>query len=131
LIEVVFDTSFLMFLAEKSSHVVDDIVRIMEFSQGTPISFAVPDCVVEELSRLSLSRHVKKSRLAQLALKFVKEKMKVVETSKVGSVDDRIVSYARGKPDVWVATMDRMLRERLHRESLKCVTLSNNKVVLC
>lgn len=127
MIEIVLDTSFLMLLAEKSSqHIIDDIIRVMD-----PVSFVVPDCVVEELSRLSLSRHVRKSKLAQLALKFVNEKMKVVETLKTGSVDDRIVSYARGKPNVWVATMDHVLRERLLRENLKCVTLSNNKVVLC
>ncbi|MGB9727308.1 MAG: PIN domain-containing protein [Nitrososphaeria archaeon] len=127
MIEIVLDTSFLMLLTEKSSqHIIDDIIRIMG-----PVSFIVPDCVVEELSRLSLSRHVRKSKLAQLALKFVNEKMKVVETFKTGSVDDRIVSFARERPNAWVATMDRVLRERLLRENLKCVTLSNNKVVLC
>ncbi|MCX8188851.1 MAG: hypothetical protein N3F64_04000 [Nitrososphaeria archaeon] len=124
--EIVFDTSFIMTLAEKSSHIIDDIIRILD-----PVSFVVPDCVVEELSRLSCSRHVKKSKLALLSLKFVDEKMKVVETPKTGSVDDRIISYARTKPDVWVATMDGKLRERLFREKLKCITLSNDKVVLC
>ncbi|MEM0384981.1 MAG: hypothetical protein QXG36_00035 [Nitrososphaeria archaeon] len=124
--EVVFDTSFIMTLAEKSSHIIDDIIRLLD-----PVLFVVPDCVVEELSRLSFSKHVKKSKFALLALKFVDEKMKVVETPKVGSVDDRIVSYARGRSEVWVATMDRKLRERLFREKLKCITLSNDKVVLC
>lgn len=115
-----------MTLAEKSSHIIDDIIRLLD-----PISFVVPDCVVEELFRLSSSKHVKKSKIALLALKFVYERMRVVETVKAGSVDDRIISYARGRPEVWVATMDRRLRERLFRENLKCLTLSNDKVVLC
>lgn len=124
--EVVFDTNFLMMLVEKPSNIVEDILRILD-----PVVFEVPSCVMNELSRLSSSRHVKKSKVATLSLEIAKSHMKVIEVSNVGSVDDKIVSYARGKANVYIATMDYVLRKRLVRENLKCVTLSNDKIVLC
>jgi rRNA-processing protein FCF1 len=54
-----------------------------------------------------------------------------VDASRKGSVDDKIISCARGRNDVFVATMDYALRKRLMMENLKCITLSNDKVVLC
>ena len=124
--EVIFDTNFLMLLVEKPSNIVEDIFRILD-----PVVLEVPSCVMDELIRLSSSKHVKKSKIATLSIEIAKSHMKVIEVSSGGSVDDKIVTYARGKANVFIATMDYELRKRLMRENLKCVTLSNNKIVLC
>ena len=121
-----FDTNFVMILVEKSSYIIEGINRLLD-----PVIFVVPSCVKEELLRLSHSRYVKKSKISSLALCMVQSHMKVIETPKEGSVDDRIIAYARNKDNVFIATMDRELRKRLVIENLKCITLSNNKVVLC
>lgn len=121
-----FDTNFVMILVEKPSHIIEDINRLLD-----PVIFVIPSCVKEELLRLSHSRYVKKSKISSLALYMVQSHMKVVKTQDEGSVDDRIISYARDKDNVFIATMDRELRKRLIMENLKCITLSNNKVVLC
>ncbi|MEM3403913.1 MAG: hypothetical protein QXJ17_05220 [Nitrososphaeria archaeon] len=123
--EVVLDTSFLMVLSEKSSKIIEDIERLLD-----PVVFVVPSSVVEELKRLSKSRFVKKSKRASLALRIVSDHMQVRQVSFLGSVDDQIISYARSKSGVFVATMDSGLRRRLIKENLKCITLSTDKVVL-
>lgn len=124
--EVVFDTNFLMLLVEKPFNVIEEIFRILD-----PVIFEVPSSVMEELVRLTSSKHVKKSKIAVLSIEIVKSHMKVLEVTGEGSVDDKIVNYARGRPNVFIATMDYELRKRLMRENLKCVTLSNNKIILC
>jgi rRNA-processing protein FCF1 len=57
--------------------------------------------------------------------------MKVVEVGGEGAADDMIISYARGRVNVFVATLDGEMKRRLAVENLKCVTLSKDKVVLC
>jgi rRNA-processing protein FCF1 len=123
---IVFDTSFLMMLAEKRSYIVEEIIRLLD-----PVKFEVPACVVQELQMLMSSKTVKRSKNATLALRIAQSKMTKVDTSKIGSVDDKIISYARDWDDVFVATMDYELKKRLMMENLKCITLSNDKVVLC
>jgi len=124
--EIVLDTSFLMILAEKSSRIVDDMEELL-----APVVFVVPSSVVEELNRLSRSKFVKRSKLASLALRIVRDHMQVRQMPSSGSADDQIISYARSRPGVFVATMDSELRRRLTKENLKCITLSTDKVVLC
>ncbi len=123
---IVFDTSFLMMLAEKRSYIVEEIIRLLD-----PVKFEVPTCVIQELQMLISSKTVKKSKNATLALRIAQSEMTKVDTSKIGSVDDKIISYARDGNGVFVATMDCELRKRLMMENLKCITLSNDKVVLC
>jgi rRNA-processing protein FCF1 len=113
-------------LVEKPSNIIESIYRVLN-----PVVLEVPSCVIDELIRISSSRHVKKSKIAALSLEIVKSHMKVIEASKEGSVDDKIISYARGKESVFIATLDHGLKKRLMRENLKCVTLSNDKLILC
>ena len=115
-----------MLLVEKPSNIVEDIFRILD-----PAVLEVPSCVMDELVRLSSSKHVKKSKVAALSLEIAKSHMKVIEVSNEGSVDDKIVSYARGKGNVFIVTMDHELKKRLMSENLRCVTLSNDKLILC
>jgi rRNA-processing protein FCF1 len=124
--EIVFDANFLMMLVEKPSNIIENILRLLD-----PVILEVPSCVVDELTRISSSKHVKKSKIAALSLEIVKSHMEVIEVPKEGSVDDKIISYARGKGSVFIATMDYELKKRLMRENLKCVTLSNDKLILC
>jgi rRNA-processing protein FCF1 len=115
-----------MMLVEKPSNIIESVYRVLN-----PAVLEVPSCVIDELIRISSSRHVKKSKIAALSLEIVKSHMKVIEVSKEGSVDDKIISYARGKESVFIATLDYELKKRLMRENLKCVTLSNDKLILC
>jgi rRNA-processing protein FCF1 len=124
--EVVFDTNFIMALAVKSPRVIEEISRLLD-----PVVYVVPSCVVDELQRLSSSRHVKKSKISSLALDIIRSHMKVVEVGGEGAADDMIISYARGRGNVFVATLDGEMKRRLAVENLKCVTLSKDKVVLC
>ena len=123
---IVFDTSFLMMLVEKRSYIVEEIIKLLD-----PVKFEVPTCVIQELQMIMSSKAVKKSKNATLALRIAESKMTKVDASRKGSVDDKIISCARGRNDVFVATMDYALRKRLMMENLKCITLSNDKVVLC
>ena len=124
--EVVLDTNFLMMLVERPSNIIESVYRVLN-----PAVLEVPSCVTDELIRISSSRHVKKSKIAALSLEIVKSNMKVIEVSKEGSVDDKIISYARGKENIFIATLDHELKKRLMRENLKCITLSNDKLILC
>ncbi|MGQ9780867.1 MAG: PIN domain-containing protein [Nitrososphaeria archaeon] len=124
--EVVFDTNFVMALAVKPSRIIEEVNRLLD-----PVIYVVPSCVVEELKRLSTSSHVKKSKISSLALNIIMSHMKVVEMGREGTTDDVIVSYARCRDNVFVATLDSEMRRRLARENLRCITLSKDKVVLC
>jgi len=113
-------------LVEKRSYIVEEIIKLLD-----PVKFEVPTCVIQELQMIMSSKAVKKSKNAMLALRIAESKMIKVDASRKGSVDDKIISCARGRNDVFVATMDYALRKRLMMENLKCITLSNDKVVLC
>lgn len=115
-----------MMLVEKPSNIIESVYKVL-----SPAVLEVPSCVIDELIRISYSKHVKKSKIAALSLEIVKSHMKVIEVSKEGSVDDKIISYARGKESTFIATLDYGLKKRLMRENLKCVTLSNDKLILC
>ncbi len=114
--KVIFDTSFIIYLLEKPSAVIDRIIDEI----GIP-EITVPNSVIRELERLSKKRKILKNyRLLN------------IETFKEfdANADDDILNLAL-KTKYPVFTLDLELAKRLSELGLSCYTLSNDKIVTC
>jgi rRNA-processing protein FCF1 len=118
---VIFDSSFLMAVAEEPTMWFDDIVESLGKFQ--PILLV---CVREELANLASGRG-KKARAARVALELA-SKFATVHCGK-GAVDDEIVSAALTQGAV-VATTDAGLVHSLKTASLRVVSLRSGRVSL-
>jgi len=114
--KVIFDTSFIIYLLEKPSNVLDRIVDEI----GMP-EITVPKSVIVELEKLSKKRKIIKNyRL--LRVESFEEFNK--------NADDDILKLAL-KTKYPVFTLDLELARRLSDLGLPCYTLSNDKIVSC
>ncbi len=114
--KVIFDTSFIIYLLEKPSFVLDRIIDEM----GMP-EITVPNSVIRELEKLSKKKKILKNyRLLN------------IETFKEfnGKADDDILNLAL-KTKFPVFTLDLELAKRLSELGLPCYTISNDKIVTC
>lgn len=119
--EVVFDSSFLMAVAERPTTWLEDIVDKTGKVQPVLLS-----CVRRELERLA-SGDGKKARLARVALEMAAG----FGGGPCGgaSVDDELVSYAL-TGGALVATTDSELLRSLKAARVKAVTLRGGRAVL-
>jgi hypothetical protein len=122
LVEVICDTSFLIVLVSKPVKGMDQL----EINLGK-LQFVVPTVVIKELSKLASSAGVKRAKEAKLALELANE-FKVVQMD--GTVaDDLIIDYAL-KHRCLAATIDDGLKNKLLRNGINVITLSNNKLIV-
>jgi len=113
----ILDTSFLLLVIESGR----DLLRLIEERLGEPVEPVVPASVVGELNRLS-AKEDRRGMAARLALKMV-EKMRQLEHSSGGSVDDELMSLASHFGYI-VITGDSALQKRLRRRGIKCIYVS-------
>jgi len=119
MVQVLFDSSFLMAVVEHPTTWFEDIAD--KIGSVKPV---VLRCTVEELQRLAL-KQLKRSRTAALALELAKDFD--TERSGSGKVDDEIVSYALAKHCA-VATVDRELIKTLRSRKVRVLGLSGGRV---
>lgn len=119
MVQVLFDSSFLMAVVEHPTTWFEDITAAVGKVQ--PI---VLKCTVGELKRLA-DRQLTKSRTAALALELARDF--AAEDSGKGSVDDEIVSYALAAHCA-VATVDRELVKTLRSRRVRVLGLRSGRV---
>ncbi len=113
---VVLDTNALLMPFEFRINIDTELRRLL----GNPEIY-IPSCVIGELNRLSKKRWEGKAAL-QLARKY-----NIIEVSMLG---DSGVIEAGKKLGAYVVTNDRNLIEKLKKEGIKIVTLSNHHLVI-
>jgi rRNA-processing protein FCF1 len=118
-VQVLFDSSFLMSVVEHPTTWFEDITDIV--GKVRPV---VLRCTVEELKKIA-QRQVKKSRTAALALELAKDF--ATEKSGSGKVDDEIVSHAIDTRCA-VATVDRELIRTLRARKVRIIGLRSGRV---
>jgi rRNA-processing protein FCF1 len=121
LLTVIFDSSFLMAVAENPTTWFQDIIGSL--GSFEPI---LPDCVREELSKLASGRGKRASK-ARVALDLA-SKFATIPCGRA-AVDDEIVSAALTKGAV-VATTDANLALSLRAAHLRVVSLRSGRVAL-
>ncbi len=119
--KVIFDSSFLMSVAETPTPWLDDMTAFM--GRFEPVLLA---CVLDELVRLG-SGGGKRSKYARLALELAQGFK--VEPSGRASVDDEIASAAQ-REGAAVATTDRELVRTLKVLGVEVVALRSRRAYL-
>ena len=121
MIEVVFDSSFLMSVVERPTTWYEDIVDAIGKFQPVLL-----DCVGAELQKIA-SGQGKRSRTARVALDLAS----AFRRRPCGSarVDDEIISAAAGSGRL-VATTDRDLSKGARAAHVRVITLSRGRVTL-
>ena len=119
MVQVLFDSSFLMAVVEHPTTWFEDITDIVG-----KVRPAILKCTVEELQKIA-QKQLKKSRTAALVLELSKEFG--VEKSGSGKADDEIVSYALAKQCV-VATVDHELIRTLRARKVRVLGLRSGRV---
>ena len=121
MVRVLFDSSFLMAVAEKPTMWLDDIQQLLGSVQPTLIS-----STAKELSRMAAGQG-RRSKSAALALELAKDF--VVQPSGTGKVDDELVSSALSFHAA-VATLDGELVKTLKARKVTVVGLRRGRVSL-
>ena len=118
---VIFDSSFLMAVAERPTPWFEDMVERVGRFQPT-----IPDCVGKELERLAGGQG-KRSRTARLAVSIASNFQRIRCGS--ASVDDEIASAALSSGAL-VATTDEALARSLRARRVGVISLSRGRVAL-
>jgi len=119
--KVVFDSSFLVAIAESPTTWFEDITMQMGGFEPTLLV-----CVKNELKRLSLAE-TKKARFASLALQIAEDF--ALEPSGDGRVDDEILAYATAH-GATVATVDSKLINAMKARHARVVGLKGGRAAL-
>ncbi len=119
---VVFDSSFLIAVAEKPTTWYEDIQE--KLGKFKPVMI---DRVANELDDLA-RRGGKRGRFAAVA-KEIGASFVRVRGEKGGSPDDEILSWARSN-GAFVATLDRRMLEHLEASRVRYVTLRRGRVYI-
>jgi len=119
MVQVLFDSSFLMAVVEHPTTWFEDISGIVG-----KVDASVLDCTVGELKRLA-EKQLKRSRAAALALDLAGDF--AVEKSGSGKVDDEIVSYSLARGCL-VATVDGDLVRTLRARKVRVIGLKGGRV---
>lgn len=89
------------------------------------IEFVIPTIVIRELNRIASLAGIKRSKEAKLALELA-NKFKIIELEGAAA-DDVITAYAV-RHKCFAATIDSELKNKLRRNSVNVITLSNNRL---
>ena len=113
--KVIFDTSFMIYICEKPSSILEE----MEEALGK-VEPVLPSPVVEELKRIS-----RRKKSAKTALKAAQD-MEVVKT--MGPADRAIVNLAK-ELKAPVATLDLELASLLRKEGITYFTVKDDHLI--
>ena len=119
MVQVLFDSSFLMAVVEHPTTWFEDITDAVG-----KVRPAVLQCTLDELKRIA-QKQLKRSRTAALALELAKDF--TTEKSGSGRVDDEIVSHALATHCA-VATIDRELIRTLRARRVRVMGLRGGRV---
>jgi rRNA-processing protein FCF1 len=135
--EIVCDTSFLMVLCYEPVKNLD----ALESKFGKLIWLIHPE-TVDELTQLEKAAGVKRSKIANLALKIIKDQIekgdfRYLEKNELSKFEKKIanlsvdtvllnLSYQKKKP---LATIDKDLLRRALKKGVDVITLKNNKII--
>ena len=120
--EVICDTSFLMVFANVPIKGMEELEA--RFGKN---HFLIPTVVIRELNKLASYAGVKRAKEANLALDLI-SKFKTVQLDSA-IADDAIIDYA-SKRRCMVATIDDQLKNKLKRNGINVLTLSDNKLIV-
>lgn len=135
--EIVCDTSFLMVLCYEPVKNLD----ALEAKFGKLIWLIHPE-TVDELTQLEKSAGIKRSKIANLSLKIIKDQIekgdfRYLEKNELSKFEKKItnlsvdsvllnLSYQKKKP---LATIDKDLLKRALKKGVDVITLKNNKMI--
>jgi rRNA-processing protein FCF1 len=122
--DVVCDTSFMMILASIPLRNIDGI----ESTLGR-LQFVVPNLVVDELKRIEQHSSPKRSKMARSALSLIGSRFNLISLPVSRYADEPIIRYS-STHDCAVATLDRELKNKLIKNNVLVITLSDNKLII-
>jgi rRNA-processing protein FCF1 len=110
--EIILDTNFIL-------NCVDDKVDFFEELQQRGFHVLIVDGVLKELEKIKKSNKKLRFRQnAEIALKiinhFIDERfVRKINIGKRGNVDKIIIKFLRKNPDVYLGTMDKIIKDNL------------------
>ncbi len=120
MVDVICDTSFIIYLATKKIKNIDNIEA--EIGQ---INFVIPNTVKNELEKLCTNENKKLE--AKATLNFIKN-LRTIPISG-NYADDAIVSYVKEHGGM-IATMDKELKNKAKSLGSSIITLSSDRIIL-
>ena len=119
--EIILDTNFIVTALREKIPFLDDLRDMMPYAE-----IVVPEQVIVELEKAgdSSKLKIKDREAAVLGLQLVKDIRKISLEKRY--VDKGILEYAKNNPEVYVATLDRELKEQLDR----VITIRGNKKII-
>jgi len=120
LVDVICDTSFIIYLATKKIKNIDNIEA--EIGQ---INFVIPNTVKNELEKLCTNENKKLE--AKATLNFIKN-LRTIPISG-NYADDAILSYVKEHGGM-IATMDKELKNKAKSLGSSIITLSSDRIIL-
>ena len=122
--KVILDTNFLLLPGQFMIDIFTQIEEIMQY----PFELCIIDKTLKELKLVLETGNTRDKRAAKMALLLIKQKgLKTLHSFSQKGVDDLIV--AKAGPDVYVATQDKELKQRLKEKSIKILTLKQKKYI--
>lgn len=119
--KILLDSNFVLSCMKKKI----DFIEMADDLFDELIEWLVLDSVQYELEGLVKRKgvRVRDREAAKIGLKYLVDKIKLIELNKQGHVDDLIVDYCN-ENDVVLATLDRNLKQRVR---CKILTISDDK----
>jgi len=130
--KILLDTNFILIPFTLKVDIFSELKRIADNPEILLLDLSILE--LKKLANLSKGRD---SLAAKATLSYIeKMPLKVEKTvkhlnaanslSKIGSVDDKIVEFAANN-GYWVATQDKLLKEKLKNRDIKIITLRQKK----
>ena len=121
--KIILDTNFLLIPEQFKVDIFSEIERISNFKY----KLLVFDRIINELENIEQSQRRKHSRAAKLALDLIKSKkykIFIKRTDSTKSVDNLILDFAVEEGNCIVATQDFLLKQRLKKNKVQIITLT-------
>lgn len=123
--KIILDTNLLLAVKELRVDIFAEIFKLCDF----PYELCVLDRTIDELENLIKTPLLSKRQASQLALRLVEaKKVKILHTHDPRHVDDILVDF--GKKGAIIGTADRELKQRLHANKSRILTLRQRKYVV-
>ena len=114
--EILLDTNFIIITTKQKIQLVEQLKQLF----GVYTLF-VPEQVLEELNKISNDRNLKVAdrTSAKLSLQILKLlKPKIIDLKKVDA-DAGIIQYSKDKSELIIATLDRILKQKIKQKNSK------------
>ncbi len=120
MVKILLDTNFLLAVLNYKRDVFEDIMNLF---LGEKVEFYF---LKESLSELG---NVKKFSYKSIRSWMDKRKIKIIESGIPGKLDDKILFFAK-KNGMFIATLDKKLREYAIKEGIPVITLTKGGKVI-